>query len=48
MEGITTSGPKILSRSLNPKNKKSPNLNDLRIFLPTEVVRTGIEPVFHP
>ena len=30
------------------KNKKSSNLSDLRIFLPTEVVRTGIEPVFHP
>ncbi len=29
-------------------NKKSPNLIDLRIYMPTEVVRTGIEPVFHP
>lgn len=28
-----------------PKNKKTTRLSG---FLPTEVVRTGIEPVFHP
>ena len=30
------------------KTKKPPNHDEMRVFVTNNVVRTGIEPVFHP
>ena len=30
------------------KNKKPSYINNMKVFITTKVVRTGIEPVFHP